>query len=75
MKSFNFYPELKNINVPVLIIHGNCDIAPLEADQKLQESFPNATLNCFEKSGHFPFIEENKLFIKTVSAFLKANDE
>lgn len=74
MKSFDFYPKLKDINIPVLIIHGNCDITPQEADQKLQQSFPNATLVNFEHSGHFPFIEENKLFIKTICKFMRSVD-
>ncbi len=71
MKGYNFYPKLSNIKVPVLIIHGSCDIVVPEADQKTKESLPNATIITFENSGHFPFIEENKRFNKTVKKFLR----
>jgi len=73
MKGYNYYPKLSVIKVPVLIIHGSCDIVVPEADQKIKESLPNATIITFENSGHFPFIEENKRFNKTVKKFLKHN--
>ena len=69
MKNYNFFPKMKDIPIPALIIHGNCDISPLDADLRLQKCFTNADVTIFENSGHFPFIEENKKFNKTVSKF------
>jgi proline iminopeptidase len=69
MKKYDFYAQIKENPTPALIIHGNCDISPLEADTRLQAAFTNAQLLIFEQSGHFSFVEENKLFIKRVNKF------
>jgi len=71
LKTYNFYDQLKGATYPVLVIHGDCDIIPLAADEHLKSMFPNSQLAVFHNSGHYPFIEENKLFTKTVSRFLK----
>ncbi len=72
MKGYNYYPKLSAVkDVPVLIIHGSCDIVVPEADQKIKDALPNATMITFENSGHFPFIEENRRFNKTVKKFLR----
>jgi proline iminopeptidase len=69
----NLYGSLKELNFPVLIIQGKSDIIPEESIMKLKESLPHATISVFEKSGHFPFIEEKEKFIDVVSDFLKQN--
>lgn len=67
----DLYPMLAGVKSPVLIIHGDADNIPIEADEKLKASLPKAELVRFSRSGHFPFIEENEKFIKTVRAFLE----
>jgi proline iminopeptidase len=69
----NLYGSLKELDFPVLIIQGKSDIIPEESIRKLRESLPHATISVFEKSGHFPFIEEKEKFIDVVSDFLKQN--
>lgn len=69
MANYDFFPKMKDIATPALILHGNCDISPLEADTRLQGRFTNARLVIFEHSGHFPFIEENKKWTKEVNKF------
>lgn len=69
MKDYDFFPKMKDIGIPALIIHGTCDISPLEADMQLKSCFTNCDVTIFENSGHFPFIEENKKFVKTVNKF------
>ncbi len=66
----NYYPLMPELKMPVLIIHGMADNIVLQADQKLQQSLGNAQLVLFNKSGHFPFIEENDKFNKAVIGFL-----
>lgn len=73
MKSYNYYSSMSSVHVPVLILHGDCDITPLGMDQLLQKAIPGSQLVEFKHSGHFPFIEENKKFTKTVEAFLKSS--
>lgn len=66
----NYYPHLRRIAVPVLILHGMADNIPLAADERLMNSVANGTLVVFDSSGHFPFIEENDKFTSEVVAFL-----
>ncbi len=77
MENYNkdMYASLKSIKVPVLILHGNADNIPLQADEKLKASIPGSRMVIFEQSGHFPFIEENEKFVKTVSGFIKPEEK
>lgn len=70
----NYYPFLRRVAVPVLIIHGRADNIPLEADERLTSSLANSTLLVFDSSGHFPFIEENVKFTSEVVAFLNRSN-
>ncbi|MCD6064312.1 MAG: alpha/beta hydrolase fold protein [Flavipsychrobacter sp.] len=70
----NYYPHLRRIAIPVLILHGKADNIPLEADERLMASVSNGTLVVFDSSGHFPFIEENNKFTDAVTAFLNRNN-
>jgi pimeloyl-[acyl-carrier protein] methyl ester esterase len=50
---------LKQINIPVLIIHGNQDlIVDPQTAYYLKEHIKNAQLEIFPGAGHVPFIEE-----------------
>lgn len=69
MSKYDFFIKMKDIQIPALIIRGACDISPDEADTRLQACFTHASLVTFKKSGHFPFIEQNKTFTKTVNQF------
>lgn len=66
----NYYPLMPEMKMPVLIIHGMADNIVIQADEKMQQSMANAQLVRFSKSGHFPFIEENDKYIKTIIGFL-----
>jgi pimeloyl-ACP methyl ester carboxylesterase len=68
---YDYYPALSKIKANVLLIHGDADATPLEAEDKLLRSIGNGRLVRMGKSGHFPFIEEEQEFTKQVNAFLK----
>jgi proline iminopeptidase len=67
----NLYDELPRLKFPVLIIHGQADIIPMASIDRLQKNLKKSRLITFEKSGHFPFIEESEKFSATVTGFLK----
>lgn len=71
MHDYDFYAQLKDISTPALIIRGTCDISPPVADTRLTSCFTNGKMLVFSHSGHFSFVEENKLFIKRVNQFYK----
>jgi proline iminopeptidase len=67
----DLYPELQKIKSPSLIIHGDADAMPVTAAERFTSSLANARLVRFEKSGHFPFIEEPQKFAETIDSFIK----
>ena len=63
--------RLKEVRAPTLILAGRHDPeAPLPCSEELLQGIPGSNLVIFEKSGHFPFVEEAPLFAQTVGAFL-----
>ena len=67
----NLYDSLRSLNFPVLVIHGEADAIPPNSIKRLKENLPNAQLEVFQRSGHFPFVEESVLYNEKVKAFFK----
>jgi len=68
----DFRPQLASIRVPLLVIAGRHDGVVLpRLTVQFKQYAPQAKFVMFEHSGHYPFIEEPSLFIKTVEDFLK----
>jgi proline-specific peptidase len=72
LASFDAEPRLHEIRVPTLVIVGASDMPTIAMAEKTARLIPNARLEVFEHSRHFPFIEEKDKFIRLVSAFLKS---
>jgi proline iminopeptidase len=68
----NLYDSLRSLTFPVLIIHGQADAVPLSSINRLQEYLAKVQLEIFQRSGHFPFVEEPVLYNEKVNAFFKA---
>ena len=68
----DFHAQLKNLNMPMLILSGRFDrgMLPRYAAQ-FKTYAPKAQFVMFEKSGHFPFVEEPEEFIRVVEDFLQ----
>lgn len=66
----NLFPQLKKLNVPTLIVHGNEDIVPLWTAQEIKEAIPGAQMESLEQSGHFPYIEKPKQLFLLLRSFL-----
>ncbi len=71
LAQYDFYKDLKAFAFPLLIMHAEKDVIPIEADQRIAANAPKATLVQFKKSGHFIFIEENRKFTSVVRKFVK----
>lgn len=72
--SVNLLPDLKKVSIPVLIIRSDLEAIPVESDQKLKETFPDARLVNFDKAGHFPFIEQQQAFTDSVIQFIRETE-
>ncbi|WP_243346860.1 alpha/beta fold hydrolase [Parabacteroides sp. FAFU027] len=69
---FDYRNELKNLKMPVLIIAGRFDRVSVPWMMvQYKEYCPQAQLVMFEKSGHFPFLEEYDKTMAVIRAFLK----
>lgn len=67
---FDWRQDLKNLNVPRLVIHGREDGIPLEGARAWVEGYSDARLIVLSPSGHFPFIEQKVAFLAAVETFL-----
>lgn len=66
----DYYPLLSRIKCPVIVLHGDADATPLEAEERLVKGVAKGKLVRFDKSGHFPFIEEERKFATVVGSFV-----
>lgn len=67
LKTFNMEPVLPTLQTTAYIYGGLHDAqCPYEYAASIAEHMPNATLTTFEKSNHFPFIEEEAAFAQFV---------
>jgi proline iminopeptidase len=75
LPQFDIEDRLRTLNVSCLIVVGREDwIAPPHLTPSLlEQALPGATMMVFEKSGHFPFIDEPDAFVALVRTWL--NDQ
>ena len=72
LAAFNAEPRLHEIGIPTLVVVGASDMPTVAMAEKTAHLIPDAQLEVFEHSRHFPFIEEKNKFFRLVSAFLKS---
>lgn len=70
-RRLDYAPRLATVQAPTLVLCGRYDPQyPLSASRQLAERIPHARLVLFERSGHYPFIEEAAAFWQAVREFL-----
>jgi pimeloyl-ACP methyl ester carboxylesterase len=74
IRRVDLHEQLKDVWVPVLVCVGRHDPqTPASAGAFLARRLPSARLVIFERSGHYPFVEERQAFINVVHPFLSIN--
>jgi proline iminopeptidase len=68
----DYRSALKNIKVPVLVLHGDKDIQSESASRVYAQTLPNAKFQVIKGAGHFPFLDTLADFSREVGEFLKA---
>lgn len=71
LQSYDYYENIKAFSFPVLVLAGKADNIPQEAIERTANNVSRSTFIMFKQSGHFPFIEEQTLFVKQITRFLK----
>ncbi len=70
----DYSARLREADAPALVICGRYDPQfPLPVSEQMVDDLRNAKLVVFERSGHFPFLEETERFWEVVGAFLAVN--
>jgi proline iminopeptidase len=76
LKNLDFRPYLKKLKMPTLILVGRFDRMALPRYQLQYTNYaPHAEIYIFEKSGHFPFLEESSENIRVIQEFLRRGQE
>ncbi len=69
---FDLAGRLHEIKIPVLLLCGRFDEATPATVEYFKNQIPNAKMEVFEKSAHFPHWTERKEYIETVRSFLNS---
>ena len=68
----DFRSDLKRLRMPVLVLAGRYDrVALPRFSVQFKRYLPSAQFVMFEKSGHFPFVEESTATFAKIRTFLK----
>lgn len=69
--AYDVRPSLPRLRMPTLVTAGRHDwVLPPVESEAIAAGIPGSRLTVYERSGHFPFIEEHDPFIAEASAFL-----
>lgn len=67
---YDFIPMLGRLGIPALIVEGEQSISTLDSAHAWAEAMPTARLLLIPGSGHFPQVEQPRLFFPAVEDFL-----
>jgi pimeloyl-ACP methyl ester carboxylesterase len=73
-RNLDYRPRLGEVSVPTLLLAGRHDPQmPPSCSEELDRGISETKLILFEKSGHYPFIEEPEAFWEVVRNFLEGS--
>lgn len=67
---FELHEELRAVQVPTLVLHGDSDPMPPEYGERIQETIPNSEFVMMKDSGHWIFVDAMDQFRTAVDDFL-----
>jgi len=71
LRKTDLRPRMKEVRVPALGVYGQADrIVDPKQGEVLMQSAPMAEVHYFERSGHFPMLDEPERFYRTLYEFL-----
>ena len=66
----DFRERIKGINMPVLILKGQCDNQPWGATNEYLSLFPNHKFVLIPNAGHFINVEQHEMYFREIKNFL-----
>ena len=70
-KPYDLRPQLHQLKIPTLIIHGTQDPVPVATAWETKDALLNSTLIILKKCGHFTYIEQPQKCFNAMRKFLK----
>lgn len=65
--------RLPHISAPTLVVVGENDgLVPVAYGEEFARLIPNATMESIPQAGHYPMVEQEDTFVRTVKTFLEA---
>lgn len=68
-KTYNHHEQLKQINLPTLIIHGDVDPIPPQTAENIHTSIKDSKYILMQNCGHFPYVEAPEELFKHLNQF------
>jgi proline iminopeptidase len=72
-KRHDWTSVMRQVRAPVLLIHGEEDLQPRAATERVASLFPKSHLQALPDAGHFPFDEQPEAFAQAISDFLRGS--
>jgi proline iminopeptidase len=70
LPNYDVENSLESVSAPTVVMVGRKDwVTPVDESELIAGKIAHSELKVFEKSGHYPFIEENAEFIRAVADF------
>jgi proline iminopeptidase len=71
LAGLDFWEQLPELDVPILLIHGTEDPIPMAMVREMEAVLPDARLVEIGGAGHFPFVEKPNETLGAINAFLQ----
>jgi proline iminopeptidase len=68
---YDLEPQLRDLRIPTLVLHGEHDLVPVELVRPIAEAIPDARLVVLPGVGHFAFLERPDAVIGEIEPFLR----
>jgi proline iminopeptidase len=69
LRSYDWRPHLRNVDVPTMFAHGTADQTPVEIVHEWIDALPDARLLELEGAGRFPWVERPEAFFSAANRF------
>lgn len=70
MLSFDLHDRIVNIECPTLIVHGDYDVIPTEAIERLGKAISKSEVHIVKECGHFVHLERPDIYFSLIRSFL-----
>lgn len=71
LMNYDLYSQMESITLPILIVHGDADVIPNEAIERMCKAIKTSALHIIKNCGHFVHIEKPDQYFNLIREFLE----